>query len=113
MPRNQASHPLFELVNDAKIETVINGLCTEHVYQSRNRRRVERWDRQGTLGKGAFGVVYRERCQGSDRLRAVKEISKNLAAGEKLDYRRELEAIAKFSRRKVRPLRLRHTSRAC
>ncbi|CAH0047665.1 unnamed protein product [Clonostachys solani] len=104
MIRNDRHHQLSDLVHDSKIETVVNGTCTEHVYHEpgrslheRNRRRVERWDREGMLGKGSYGVVYQERRQGSDKVRAVKEISTNVAAGEQLDYYRELEAIAKFS----------------
>lgn len=56
------------------------------------------------LGKGSYGVVYQEPRQGSDKVRAVKEVSKNVAAGEQLDFYRELEAIAKFSHDKVRAL---------
>ncbi|CAH0004472.1 unnamed protein product [Clonostachys byssicola] len=107
MPRNDLHHQLSDLVHDSKIETVVNGTCTEHIYHEpgrslheRNKRRVERWEREGTLGKGSFGVVYQERCRGSDKVRAVKEISKSVAAGEQLDYYRELEAIAKFSHHK-------------
>ncbi|VUC30519.1 unnamed protein product [Clonostachys rosea] len=107
MPRNDRHHQLSDLVYDSKIETIVNGTCTEHAYHEpgrslheRNRRRIERWDREGTLGKGSFGVVYQERCRGSDKVRAVKEISKSLAVGEQLDYYRELEAITKFSNHK-------------
>ncbi|CAH0018935.1 unnamed protein product [Clonostachys rhizophaga] len=107
MPRNDCHHQLSDLVHDSKIDAVVNGTCTEHAYHEpgqslheRNRRRVEKWDREGMLGNGSFGVVYQERLRGSDKVRAVKEISKNVAAGEQLDYYRELEAIAKFSHHK-------------
>ncbi|TGJ80500.1 hypothetical protein E0Z10_g8265 [Xylaria hypoxylon] len=66
----------------------------------------EIWDVQSTIGKGTFGVVRIERCRVSrissssstlNQVRAVKEISKSVAAGQKWDYMKELEAIARFS----------------
>ncbi|CAJ2505738.1 Uu.00g131320.m01.CDS01 [Anthostomella pinea] len=100
---------LSDLVQDSKIETVVTPQFTEHVYYStghtaRERlvRRTERWFRDGPtafLGQGAFGTVYRERCD--QRLRAVKEVRKYVVVGEELDYSRELEAIVKFSHPKV------------
>ncbi|KAI8628209.1 kinase-like domain-containing protein [Xylariaceae sp. FL1651] len=100
------SQPLSDLVRDSKIETEVSDTYTQHTfYRSGNSarerlvRRVERWVRETSLGKGAYGTVYRERCEqrGSQKLRAVKEIKKYVVVGEEVDYTRELEAIAKFS----------------
>lgn len=59
--------------------------------------------REGCLGRGAYGTVYKERCadDAQPRVRAVKEINKNVVAGEEIDHTRELEAIAKFSHPRV------------
>lgn len=100
-----------DLVRDSKIETKVAGNTTNHVFYTPGRsakerqiRKEEKWVRNAYLGQGAFGVVYRERCEAGERLskiRAVKEIKKRVAAGEELDYTRELEAIVKFSNDRV------------
>uniref|UniRef100_A0A8H7NBH9 Autophagy-related protein 1 n=1 Tax=Bionectria ochroleuca TaxID=29856 RepID=A0A8H7NBH9_BIOOC len=107
MPRHEQ---IPDLVHDSKIETSVTGNRIEHVFyepgrtpQERQRRRVECWDRDVILGKGAYGIVYKERrCSQAgtlETLRAVKQISKSVVGGEPLDYIRELEAIIKFSHR--------------
>jgi serine/threonine protein kinase len=97
---------LPDLVLDSRIETNILTTHVEHVFYEagqtpleRRRRRVERWFRDEVLGRGAYGVVYKERQENGSvqTLRAVKEISKSVVEGEKLDYTRELEAVIKFS----------------
>jgi len=101
---------LSDLVRDSKLEAAVSNTGTLHVIhwssRSARRRRVrieERWLRDGCLGRGAFGTVYRERCEhgGQVKLRAVKEIKKSVVAGEEIDYTRELEAVAKFSHDRV------------
>ncbi|VUC30281.1 unnamed protein product [Clonostachys rosea] len=108
MPRIR-NQRLPDLVYDSKLETYIQGDCTEHVFyepgrslRERQKRRVESWEREHRLGNGSFGVVYREKLRGHGRpiYRAVKKISKRVVEGEDLDYIRELEAIAKFSHRR-------------
>ncbi|ORY61767.1 kinase-like domain-containing protein [Pseudomassariella vexata] len=94
-----------DLVHDSKIETVLDGNVAQHTYYSSGQsarerivRRKETWVRDGStafLGQGAYGTVFRERCD--QRLRAVKAIKKCVVVGEELDYARELEAIIKFS----------------
>ncbi|KAK8009591.1 hypothetical protein PG989_000524 [Apiospora arundinis] len=99
-----------DLVQDSKLETEFLGSCVQHVFYGPGRtaherrvRRVEQWARQSLLGRGAYGIVYLEKCitDNTDghkqRQRAVKEVLKCVATGEELDYVRELEAIAKFS----------------
>ncbi|KAK5654581.1 hypothetical protein OQA88_7210 [Cercophora sp. LCS_1] len=104
MPRT--TRPLSDLVRDSEIEaTVFNDHTIQIVHRVGRsaRQRVvrieERWEREGCLGRGAYGTVYKERCgSGSrQRVRAVKEINKSIVAGEEIDHTRELEAIAKFS----------------
>ncbi|KAF2964685.1 hypothetical protein GQX73_g8878 [Xylaria multiplex] len=72
----------------------------------------EIWDVESTIGKGTFGVVRIERRRVSrtdhrsstlNQVRAVKEISKSAAAGQKWDYMKELEAIARFSSSEYAP----------
>ncbi|KAI8622929.1 kinase-like protein [Xylariaceae sp. FL1651] len=66
----------------------------------------ETWEVEPAIGKGTFGVVRIERRRlsgpsahqsSTHQLRAVKEISKTVAAGQRWDYMKELEAIVKFS----------------
>lgn len=103
---------LSDLVLDSRLETEFAGSCTQHVFYTSGRsvrqrrvRRVERWTRETLLGNGAYGIVYRERCDGErPRFRAVKEIKKLFLKEEELDYTRELEAIVKFSHPRVGPL---------
>lgn len=100
-----------DLVRDSKIETEVSDTFTKHVFYSpgssaeeRQIRKVEKWVRDAFLGQGGFGTVYRERCEEGERqnmVRAVKEIKKQILAGEELDYTRELEAIVKFSNPRV------------
>lgn len=69
------------------------------------------WRRASTpLGKGGMGKVFREVCVAGDNegaLRAVKAIQKpNSQSASKMDYGRELEAIARFSQPQVRKVSL-------
>ncbi len=69
--------------------------------QRRIRER-ERWQRLKELGRGSFGVVWLEECTegpSTGDVRAVKEIRKGTATAS--NYSRELEAIAKFSQKRV------------
>ncbi|KAK1758922.1 kinase-like domain-containing protein [Echria macrotheca] len=104
MPRR--AQPLPDLVRDSEIEaTVFENYTIQVIHKVGRsaRQRVvrieERWVRDGCLGAGAYGIVYKERCEGASpsRVRAVKEIKKCAVGGEEIDHTRELEAIAKFS----------------
>ncbi len=69
--------------------------------QRRIRER-ERWQRSKERGSGSFGVVWLEKCTegpSTGDIRAVKEIRKGTATVS--NYSRELEAIAKFSQKRV------------
>ncbi|ETS80188.1 hypothetical protein PFICI_07717 [Pestalotiopsis fici W106-1] len=100
---------LPDLVYDSKIETEFLDSCWRHIFydtgSSAKQRRIpreERWIRREFVGRGTYGSVYLEQCDigNSQKLRAVKEIKKSIRPGEKLDYIRELEAVAKFSHQK-------------
>lgn len=99
-----------DLVRDSKLPTQFRGDITRHVIETSGRdrrhrkiKRDQRWQRLETLGQGTFGIVWKEKLVSGDsdvNERAVKMIRKSL--GKKtVDYRRELEAIAKFSRSNV------------
>ena len=68
----------------------------------RNAKREDKWSKKKALGQGSFGIVWLEEnfCEGKQNLRAVKEVRKGLGhgAGFKIDYARELYAMAKLSR---------------
>lgn len=100
------SRLLSDLVLDSKLDAVDLGTCIRHTFKRPGRtvgeRFVtveERWVREARLGIGAHGTVYRERLEGQETLRAVKEIKRSTC--EELDYSRELEAIVKFSHPRV------------
>ncbi|KAI0400646.1 kinase-like protein [Xylaria palmicola] len=72
----------------------------------------EVWNVEGNIGKGTFGVVRIERRytptlepspSSSYELRAVKQISKSVAASQRWNYTKELEATAQFSLARYAP----------
>uniref|UniRef100_A0A0B7JHE2 Autophagy-related protein 1 n=1 Tax=Bionectria ochroleuca TaxID=29856 RepID=A0A0B7JHE2_BIOOC len=102
-----------DLVRDSKLETIIasNGSVVRHIsyisnprMRQRRMKKEETWRRRKKLGSGSFGCVWLEERldgDGTGRLRAVKEITKSREGkGSRIDYNRELEAIAKFSHSK-------------
>jgi hypothetical protein len=105
------SAALSDLVLDSKLQAEVfddHTLQTNYISNpSIGERRVrveEKWQRTKRLGSGSYGVVWLEKCLSGPnpgQLRAVKELSKNASHGSTLDYRRELEAIAKFSQERV------------
>lgn len=122
-PSTIAGALLPDIVRDAKLETQINGDLTIHICHTSNPARRQRpqrveevWLRKQVLGKGTFGIVWLETCTSGPNLgelRAVKEIRKEAVARDKslvLSCARELEAIAKFSHKKVRASARRRTT---
>lgn len=107
---------LSDLVLDTQIRVefdseVVYRFTFESVRVSRKyARRQERrqaWKEQRLLGGGSFGDVYLHQCSSSaneTQLQAVKTIDKARMAKEKIDFYKEIEAIAKFSQQKVRHL---------
>jgi hypothetical protein len=107
-----------DLINDSKLSVRFSAKHTHHVIfksdarpgqQVRRQRTEETWEKVKHLGKGGFGTVWLEQCLSVDsqaKTRAVKAIPKLTPSSQNIDYRRELEAIAKFSQTKVRTLLL-------
>ena len=109
---------LPDLVRDSKLETHFlpsgdSSVETVHTYHEpdpTSRRRLvsrsEHWQRQRKIGGGSSASVWLEKCtKGGHRdveVRAIKQIEIHRHSGRMLDFSRELEAIAKFSHRKVR-----------
>ncbi|GAW16625.1 hypothetical protein ANO14919_060580 [Xylariales sp. No.14919] len=104
------------LVAASRLETEFLADCIKHKLRKPGSSQLpeieEIWDVESTIGKGTFGIVRIERCRVSSthpssptasRVRAVKEISKSVAAGQRWDYMKELEAIARFSSTKYVP----------
>ncbi|KAG2418965.1 hypothetical protein HFD88_002068 [Aspergillus terreus] len=100
---------LPDLVRDLEIETQFLPDCnteTVHTYHERQPysrdqvSRSEHWRRLRKIGGGGFGTVWLERCTKGGHhgieLRAVKQLEMT-PHSKRLDYSRELEAIAKFS----------------
>lgn len=101
---------ISDLIRDSKLETQFHAGCTVHTFQEpdpnsgwRVVTRLEYWHHEQDIGFGGFSRVYLEKCIRGGRqdgaVRAVKQIPIN--ARNKIDYNRELEAIAKFSHPRV------------
>ncbi|CAH0053811.1 unnamed protein product, partial [Clonostachys solani] len=103
-----------DLVRDSKLDTSFTAedvVChTSYTFHPRNRHNriivEEKWKVERYLGRGGFGQVDLQKCvqgQKEGELRAVKKIIKNPYDDEtkRINYDRELEAIAKFSHEKA------------
>lgn len=90
---------------DSSVETVHTYLESDPTSQQRLVTRSEHWKRQKKIGGGGFGSVWLEKCTKGGRrgieVRAIKQIEIDRRSA-RIDYNRELEAIAKFSHWKVR-----------
>lgn len=102
---------LPDLVRDSKLETRFLpdfSVETVHTYHEPTQRRVvsvsEHWKRQRKIGGGGYSTVWLENCPKASRhgvqVRAVKQIETG-GRFARIDFNRELEAIAKFSHPKV------------
>lgn len=106
---------LSDLVLDTRIIVEFGDNVTyRHTVQSkvstarcvRRRQRKDTWQMEKILGRGSFGIVALYKCltsEGPAELQAVKMIEKAVVS-KGIDYYEELEAIAKFSQKKVSPL---------
>lgn len=77
--------------------------------QRRREGREESWVRGKPLGKGGGGSVWLEHClsvESQRKARAVKAIPKQSSSCQPIEYRRELEAILRFSQKRVWSLAL-------
>lgn len=100
-----------DLVRDSRLSARIEGDITVHQHEdsddennSRSTWREERWKTTVRLGHGGYGSVWLQECvegkRGIDR-RAVKIIPRMNLEDNKDKYVAELEAIAKFSQKRV------------
>jgi hypothetical protein len=102
-----ASNRLPDLVHDSRLETEFRGSLTIHSDRPsgssrRSKRERVHWEKVREIGRGGFGSVHLEAQRkplnpGVPELRAVKRIRH--ATHRHLLH--ELEAIAKFSNKKV------------
>ena len=97
-----------DLVADTKIRVEFDSdLTYRFTIQSgislRRRERKETWILDRKLGQGNYGSVWLHRSQtnNQDEVQAVKRIDKAKMLRERVDWHKELEAIAKFSQKKV------------
>lgn len=100
-----------DLVQDSRLKTEFLDGSTIHTFiepYGGNRRlsRKEYWRPEGHIGQGGFGQVELQRCAAGgkkDAMRAVKIINKQSGSTSRkpFDFKRELEAIAKFSHSRV------------
>jgi hypothetical protein len=98
----------WDLIEHFKLDAQIyddHTLHTEYVSdpaRGMRKARVEkRWYKERHIGHGAFGDVWLEVQKEHDRVtakRAVKSIQKRRMESVKIDYKRELLALAKLSR---------------
>lgn len=105
---------LPDLVRDTKLDTVFDGPFTVHHFDdsddendARSTYRSESWESVGQLARGGFCEVLLQKCEQDQRgpprdLRAVKVIQRSRLGENNLDYINELEAISKFSQKRVR-----------
>lgn len=81
-------------VNRSKLDSAFDGEIVVHTSCLLAGRRMETpptaWRRDGKIGRGAYGAVWRERDLQSGQFRAVKIISKHLV------NEREVESLAKM-----------------
>ena len=93
-----------DLVNRFKLEAKIQSNCTQHTYYRSNsswpstsKRAIRRWSRKKEVGTGTYSSVWLEvEVDGSER--AVKGISKWFYTRNKIDYKREIAAMAVLSK---------------
>jgi hypothetical protein len=107
-PRTMSRLP--DLVHDTRLNTSFKDSITIHHYDesddendSRSTWRSEHWEQTSHLGHGSYGDVWLQQCVSGKRgyeRRAVKIIPR-LRLKDRDSYMAELEAIAKFSQRRV------------
>lgn len=102
---------LPDLVHDTRLITSFKDKLTIHNYDesddendARSTLRSEHWEQTSHLGHGSYGDVWLQQCVSGKRgyeQRAVKIIPRLRLKDKKDGYMAELEAIAKFSQRRV------------
>ncbi|MCJ1455460.1 hypothetical protein MMC28_005815 [Mycoblastus sanguinarius] len=87
-----------DLIDHYKLKVNFHADHTRHISYSRKRKAERQWYRVKSLGRGGYGTVWLERERETSSERAVKEVPKRTNTGPRIDYARELLAMAKFSR---------------
>ncbi|RAH66708.1 serine/threonine-protein kinase [Aspergillus aculeatinus CBS 121060] len=93
-----------DLLEHFKYDAVIDQDCTTHTEYERNDshaiRIVKRkwYRRPEPLGWGIYGKVWLESDEADTHRRAVKVVQKDLMERDSIDYKREILALAKFSK---------------
>ena len=77
--------------------TTVNDRACKQVQKVKVERR---WDNVVRIGHGAFGEVWLQRSGREER--AIKKLPKYRMEDSGIDYRRELDALAKFNNPRVR-----------
>jgi hypothetical protein len=99
-----------DLLDHFKLEAEVFPEYTLHPSYRLNRTRgvrekiEKKWKRMESIGAGTFGQVWREiHCQsdGTQDVRAVKVIEKQRMRAQQIDFKKELLALAKFSKDEV------------
>lgn len=95
---------ISDLIDHFKLDTQFYDNYTQHIFRqsdsARGQRRVKvkkRWYRRDKIGQGGFGTVWREEEQAGE-VRAVKEIPRQGPLQSRIDYQKELLAMAKLSK---------------
>ncbi|XTI95272.1 WD40 repeat-like protein [Cenococcum geophilum] len=96
-----------DLLDHFKLEAEVFPEHTLHFTYKKNRARggqekiKKQWNRMESIGEGTFGKVWRElhyQLGGNQEVRAVKVIEKQRIKAYKVDFKKELLALAKFSK---------------
>jgi hypothetical protein len=99
-----------DLLDHFRLEAEVLPEHTSHVTYKIHRARGEReriekqWRRVKCIGEGTFGRVWQElhyQLDGPQEVRAVKVIDKRRMKERNVDFRKELLALAKFSKDEV------------
>ncbi|KAL2809259.1 armadillo-type protein [Aspergillus granulosus] len=97
-------HEATDLLQHFRLDAVIKGECTTHVeYRVEQdlipRKAEKRWYRmKEPIGRGTYGRVWLERDEKQASHRAVKIMAKDLMTRDGIDYKKEILALAKFSK---------------
>ena len=96
--------PATDLIEHFKLDVVFFPDQTQHSFyrsDGRQERRkvkvVKTWVKQQELGEGGCGTVWLEKDNKGDE-RAVKQISKGFCLRNRIDYRKEIIAMAKLTK---------------
>ncbi|RAH43214.1 kinase-like protein [Aspergillus brunneoviolaceus CBS 621.78] len=93
-----------DLLEHFKYDAMIDQNCTTHTEYERNDSHAIRivrrkwYRRPDPLGWGIYGKVWLESDEADTHLRAVKVVQKNMMERDSIDYKREILALAKFSK---------------